>query len=142
MQLTIAQAQAIIASPVFAMRGLPASTSYKFARLMKVIQSELQTYDSERMKLIEDCKGVLNEESNTYKFTKENEKRFGASIAPLLEETFDIGGNFPMELPHLDLSPAELLQLDPLFDIPEPSASPATDGARNPSTPTPLKRRK
>jgi hypothetical protein len=139
MQLTIAQAQLIIASPILGMR-LPAAVSYKFAKMAKIIQGELQTYDAERMKLIEEFHGKLSKDEKKFEFSNEDEKAFNESIAPLLAETFDIGSNFPMALPDLDLSPAELMQLDPLFDVPEPG-KPAPAKKAAPKR-TPLKRRK
>lgn len=117
--LSILQAQKIITSPIFGMR-LPVAVSYQFTRLAKVLQAELRTMEEERGKLIEACGGVLNEDKTQYHFTPEQSPAFQQGINDLMAVTLSVE-HFPMDLGRLgavELSPAELMQLEPLFDFP------------------------
>jgi hypothetical protein len=117
--ITILQAQAIINSPIFGMR-LPTAVSYKFTKLFKTLQAELRTADETRQKLIEECGGVLNEAKTLFTFTPEQTPAFQQGITDLGAVTFSVD-NFPMDLERLgaiELSPAELMHLEPIFDVP------------------------
>jgi hypothetical protein len=118
-QITIAQAQAIINSPIFGMR-LPVAVGYKFSKLGKQIQGELKTAQEETSKLIQACHGVLSKDEKTWHFEGEDSVAFYAGIQELEAQAFGVE-NFPMDLERLgsvELSPAELIQLEPLFDMP------------------------
>jgi hypothetical protein len=118
--ITILQAQAIIASPIFGMRFPAIAVTHEFVKLYKVIQAELRTVDETRQKLIEECGGVLNEDKTLFTFTPEQAPAFQQGINDLMAVTFKVE-NFPMDLERIgsiELSPAELMQLEPLFDVP------------------------
>ena len=122
MQITLSQAQQILASPIFG-KLLPVKVSFKFTKLAKVINEEMKLVDIERAKLIESCNGVLSEDKAQFTFTGEDGARFQGSMNALMENTVDIGPNFPMPIETLgevvDLTPLELLPLEVLFDMPE-----------------------
>jgi hypothetical protein len=122
MLITLSQAQAINSSPIFAVK-LPTAVSYQFAKLGKVIAGELKTFGEEQMKLIKTCNGVPSEtDPNYFTFSPDTAPAFQIGMTDLLSAEFDIGGTWPMDLAKLgavELSPAELMQLDPLFTIPE-----------------------
>lgn len=121
MKVSLAQLQTIGMSPIFGMK-MPAATSYKFSKLAKVLQEEMKTFDEERKKLIEGHNGVINEEGTQYSFKPEDAKPFADAMAALMEATVEIGHHFPLSLDAIggvELSPADLMQLEPLFDVEE-----------------------
>ena len=61
------------------------------------------------------------EDKTRWVFEGDEEKASTAEGMAMLETSIDIGGRFPMELPHDEFSPAALAQLQPLFDVPSPS---------------------
>jgi hypothetical protein len=115
MLITINQAQNILNSPIFGWK-LPPSTSYKFAKLVKTIHGEMATFDAERLKLIESHGGVMSEDKTRYDF-EDGGQAFNAAFADLLKTTVDIGCHFPMPIPEVEFTPAELMGLEPLFDV-------------------------
>lgn len=119
MQLTLLQAQQIIQSPVFGIKTLPTKTSYRFAKLAKKIQAELKDFDEARQTLIASCNGILSEDGQQFVFAPTDAPAFAKGMTELLEETFDLDPVWPMPLDDLgpvDLSPADLLILDPLIN--------------------------
>ncbi len=121
MQITFAQAQAIMASPIFAMK-LPTTTSFHFARLGKLIMGELKTFEEERQKLIAACNGVLSEDKTRFDFPEATQPAFTIGMRDLLQTAFEIPAFWPMALAQLgpvELSPNDLVQLDPLIQAPE-----------------------
>ena len=124
MDITLSQLLSIINSPIFGMK-LPTATSYKFSKLAKILSAEAQHFNEVRMALIEEHSGVLSDDNSQYKFDAENAPLFSKELEALLATTVDVGHHFPMKLEALgssiELSPAELMQLEPLFDIEDAS---------------------
>lgn len=122
MQITIAQAQNIISSPIFGLK-LPMAISFQIARLGKGIQAELKTYDEELGKLIKSCNGTQAEDKpGFFVFGPDTATAFQIGMLDLLEATFDVGSAWPMDLGKLgsiELSATELMNLDPLFTVSE-----------------------
>jgi hypothetical protein len=112
------QAQQVIGSPVFGIKTLPTKISYRFGKLAKKIQAELKELDEARQKLIEDCHGVLSEDKAQFAFSPEDAPAFAKGMADLFAEAFDLDPVWPMaidELGNVELSPADLLILEPLI---------------------------
>jgi len=124
MDITLLQARNIVNSQIFGMK-LPVATSYKFSKLLKILQSDMQLFEENRKKLIEDHHGVLSEDKMQFTFAPEDIKPFNDDVEALMASTVDIGRNFPVKLeslgPAIELTPADLFQLEPLFDVPEES---------------------
>lgn len=119
MNITVLQAQAISNSPIFGMRMAPA-VSFKFAQLAKTLQAELKTADEERLKLILAHHGVLSEDKTLFSFPPEEVEGCNASMEALQSSHIEISGFWPMPLEKLgalELSPAELLALEPLLSV-------------------------
>jgi hypothetical protein len=108
---------------------LRTDVSFKFAKLAKSLAPDLAIFDEERQKLIEECGGELNEAGTRWAFAVEKAPAFNAGMKALGEVTCEIGPHWPMKLSSLgavELSPSELMQLEPLFDIetPKPTLNP------------------
>ena len=109
MQITLLQGQNILQSSIFGQK-LPGAISYKFAKLAKLLQAEMETVESQRRKLIEEAGGTLPEGG---------EASFQVAFKEVLDSPLEIGVHFPMAVPNLEFAPAELIQLEPLFDMPD-----------------------
>ncbi len=118
MQITLLQGQNILQSSIFGQK-LPGAISYKFAKLAKLLQAEMETVESQRRKLIEEAGGTLPEGSNQYIFPEGGEASFQVAFKEVLDSPLEIGVHFPMAVPNLEFAPAELIQLEPLFDMPD-----------------------
>lgn len=147
MHITLAQAQSIMGSRIFAEK-LPPAVSYKFAKLGKLLVGEMQTMEEERKKLLVSMGAILpagaeklppNAPPVEYQFPKGNKAEFQAAFKELTESTVDIGCHWPMEVPNIELSPLELMALDPLFDVPEEPATPEQTPEARP--PKPLRKK-
>lgn len=119
MLITLAQASAATTSSIFGLK-LPVAVSYKFAKLAKLLQAELQGFGEARKTLIEDHHGVLSSDGTQFTFAPEDQKTFGEAIKTLLDTTIEIGHHFPMKLEMLgsaELSAGDLLQVEFLFSV-------------------------
>lgn len=119
MLITLKQATDISSSPIFGMK-LPPASAYKFGKLLKLLVAELATFDTVRAGLIEEHNGVLREDGLVYEFQPEDIKPFQTAIDAVLASTIDVGHHFPMSIESLgqiDLSPADFMRLDSLFDV-------------------------
>ena len=118
MQLTLLQAQQIIQSPLFGINTLPTKIAYRFTKLARRIQGELKGFDEARQKLITECNGVLTEDGSQFNFSPTDAPAFAQGMNDLMGEGFDLESIWPMpidELGQVELSPADLLILEPLF---------------------------
>ena len=121
MQITLQQAQAIRGSFIFGTK-LPSATGYKFQKLVKLLQTELQAMEAERLKLIESVGATKSEDGTQFVFTDDQAPLFNEGMRDLFSTTVDIGVHFPLPLEavgNLEFTPLELMQLEPLFDMEE-----------------------
>ena len=117
MLITFAQASAATTSSIFGLK-LPVAVSYKFAKLAKLLQAELQSFDESRKTLIDEHHGILSADGSQFSFAPEDQKAFAEAVKDLLDTTIDIGHHFPMKLEMLgtaELSAGDLLQVEFLF---------------------------
>lgn len=120
MKITFEQAQAILYSGIFTAK-LPVAAGFKFARLGKQLVGEMETFNTSRMKLIEDCGGVLNEEKQNFTFSPENETRFVEGFKSLLLAEIEVGDAFPISVADLgdaSFSPNDLAPIEPILALP------------------------
>ena len=118
MQLSLLQAQQIISSPIFGLKTLPTKVSYRFGKLATKIQAELKDFDKARQELIESCHGILSEDKTNFTFSPDDAPVFSKGVQELFDETFELESVWPMPidmLGNVELSPADLLTLEPLF---------------------------
>ena len=118
MQLTPNQAQPMLSTSIFGMR-LPSAISYKFAKLLKILQTEMQDVEAHRRKLIEEYGGAINPDGTRFEFPEGKEAEFTEAFTEVTKVPFDIGVNFPVPMPDITISPAELSVLAPLFVFPD-----------------------
>jgi len=71
---------------------LSVKTSYGLAKLNKAVQSELDIYEKERIKLCERY-GKKNETEQRYEFEPEHQREFEAAIAELQAQETDISAD-------------------------------------------------
>ena len=118
MQITLEQLLELGTSPIFAAK-LPAATSYKFAKLGKLIQREMETYEQVRQKLIEEHHGVQSADGSKFDFSDEDMLAFKAALKSLLETQVEIGIHFPLKIASLGdtctLTPQELFAVEPIL---------------------------
>ena len=63
--------------------------AFKFAKVLKCVSEEIQRYETVRISSAEEL-GELVEESNQYKFSKENGVKFHAQLKELLETEVEL----------------------------------------------------
>lgn len=120
MKISIEQARVIMQSAIFGEK-LPAATSFRFARLGKTLVQEMETFNAERVKLIDRCGGVLNEDGTQYTFSPENAPTFQDGFKSLVSVEIDIGDAFPIpvkDLGEASFSPNDLALIEPLLALP------------------------
>lgn len=105
-------------------KPLRGRTAFQVARLLKMLDNELSTYNDTRMKIVEqyakrkeDGSFELNDR-NEYQFTAENMQSFVNEINKLLEEQITVDAN-PISLADLDsieFTPSEMVALEPFIE--------------------------
>lgn len=100
---------------------LPAVASYRIAKAVKAVGTELADYDAARIALCQKY-GTLPEGGQEFQFTPEQMPLFHAELVQLLEEEVAVAFPrlAPSELGDLQIEPAHLMALDGvvLFDAP------------------------
>ena len=92
---------------------LPAKASYRVAKALKVLQPELEEYETQRLKLAKQY-GVPNADNTGFDFTAENAPKFSAEMQTLLDEevTITLTPVHIDDLGSLDIEPSHLVALD------------------------------
>ena len=101
-----------------AQKNLSIATSFKVAKLIKAAQAELQTYDEQRRKLLENVGSKLDESTNQYIIPKDKRENFAMMYRDLLDVEIDLPGekiNITDE--KITLSPETLLLLEPFVEF-------------------------
>ena len=98
---------------VLANTKLPAKASYRVAKAINLITSELKVYDQARVKLAEEL-GTKSEDGSRFDFADDAAKSFNDQIQALLEEEVDITlpTVTPDELGAIEIEPLHLAILD------------------------------
>ncbi|MGH9872345.1 MAG: hypothetical protein ACRD9S_07750 [Pyrinomonadaceae bacterium] len=92
---------------------LPASVSFRLARLVNAIGPEFEAYETTRKKICEQY-GTLNAETSVYDFEPEQQKLFTAAYAELVNSEIQVPGEkFQVALlSAAKLSTVDMLNLD------------------------------
>lgn len=92
---------------------LPVKTSYRVGKIINALQPELEDYEKQRQKLIQQY-GKLSEDGTQYLFEGENAVKFQEKINEILDE--DLTLIFPKlsleDLGNIEIEPAHLAALD------------------------------
>lgn len=96
-------------------RTLPVKQSYRLAKLIKAINSEMGVYEGERIKLCEKY-GTLDKDNGVYKFEGENREKFNADINVLLSQEVELDVK-PIDISDLELSAQDIISIEPFIEV-------------------------
>lgn len=100
---------------------LAPALSLKLMRLMRKLREELEPFNATKNRLIVEHKGE-SLDGKFFNFKGKNAENFNAAYKELAEAEIDLGSVWPAKLtpPDVQLSAAEWLALEPIFDLDEP----------------------
>ena len=96
-------------------RTLPVKQSYRLAKLIKAINSEMGVYEGERIKLCEKY-GTLNKEKHIYEFEDEEYKSFEADINVLQSQEVELDIKL-IDISDLELSAQDIINIEPFIEV-------------------------
>lgn len=91
-------------------------TSFKIAKLVKSINSEIEVFEKERVKLLE--KYGTKDEDNSYKISEGNKENWSKDITALLTLNVDISDEkINLSNEGIKISPADMLLIEKFIEI-------------------------
>ena len=103
----------------FVKKDLSIINSFKFAKLIKAAQAELETYNEQRIKLLEKVGSTLSEDGKQYVIPSDKRAEFAEGIAQLVSIEVEIPDKINISGENISVSPELLLALEPFIDIDE-----------------------
>lgn len=94
-------------------RTLPVKQSFRLAKLIKAVNSEMSIYDGERIKLCEKY-GTLNEEQKQYDI--KDKESFVRESTELLNQEVELDVK-PIDITELELSAQDILNIEPFIEV-------------------------
>lgn len=92
-------------------------TSFKFVKLVKAINSEIEIFNGERVKLLEKY-GKKNEENDSYEILDENKDAFNKDISELLALEVDIvTDKINLSRESVKISPSDMMAIEEFVEI-------------------------
>ena len=92
-------------------------TSFKLVKLVKAINSEIEIFNGERIKLLEKY-GTQNEEDNNYTIPNENKDAFNKDISELLALEVDITvDKINLSGESVKISPSDMMAIEEFVEM-------------------------
>ena len=115
MKIKISDMQGVLTSSVFN-RQLPVKTSYALAKIGKLFNEELKTFEEQRMKVIEKYEGKLVEDGSKFEFSDGNRELVDKEIKELWEMEVEMAVE-PISISafgNVELTPNDISLLSPI----------------------------
>ena len=94
-------------------RTLPVKQSYRLAKLIKAINSEMGVYEGERIKLCEKY-GTLSEDKTKYDI--HDTEGFNRDSEELLNQEIELEAK-PIDISGLELTAQDIIKIEPFIDV-------------------------
>lgn len=100
-------------------KPLPVKISYRLAKLIKAIESELEVFEGERKKLLERY-GTINEEKQCYNIPNDKAEKFNAEFAQLIGTETELSAEkIDLSNEDIKLTAKEFIALEPFIKFEE-----------------------
>ncbi len=96
-------------------RTLPVKQSYRLAKLIKAINSEMGVYEGERIKLCEKY-GTLSEDKTKYDIY--DTEGFNSDSEELLNQEIELEAK-PIDISGLELTAQDIIKIEPFIEVVE-----------------------
>lgn len=102
---------------VLSQKELSIATSYKVAKLIKAVNVELETFNSQRIKLLQDIGSSLSENGEQYIIPTDKRAEFAEKFAQLLAVEVEMPDKIAISGEKVSVSPDVLIALDPFIEV-------------------------
>ena len=100
-------------------KPLPVKISYRLAKLIKSIESELEVFEGERKKLLERY-GTINEEKQCYNIPNDKTEKFNAEFSQLVGTETELSAEkIDLSNEDIKLTAKEFIALEPFIKFEE-----------------------
>lgn len=114
---TILEAQPALEA--FARKDLSITTSFKVAKLIKAVNTELEAYNEQRIKLLESIGSTLSEDGKQYQIPMDKRAEFAESMDQLVSIEVTVPDKINISGEKISISPDILLALEAFVEIDE-----------------------
>ena len=104
---------------ILSQKDLSIKTSFKIAKLIKAANKELETYNEQRIKLLESIGSTLNAESGQYEIPSDKRREFAEKFNELISIEVDMPDKIDMSNENISISPDLLIALESFIDFEE-----------------------
>lgn len=112
---TILEAKDALA--VLSQKELSIATSYKVAKLIKAVNAELETFNAQRIKLLQDIGSSLSENGEQYIIPTDKRAEFAEKFSQLLAVEVEMPDKITISGESVSLSPDALIALEPFIEV-------------------------
>ena len=101
----------------FSQKELSIATSYRVAKLLKTVNAELETFNTQRIKLLQDIGSTLSEDGTQYTIPTDKRAEFAEKFSQLLAVTVEMPNKIDISGENISISPDLLMALEPFVNI-------------------------
>lgn len=103
-----------------AQKDLSIGTAYKVAKLIKLINAELEMFNEQRVKLLQDVGSTLSEDGTQYNIPMNKRQEFAEKFTELVSVSVDLPiDKIDLSNEKISVSPDLLIGLEPFIDFTE-----------------------
>lgn len=102
---------------VLSQKELSIATSYKVAKLIKAVSAELETFNTQRIKLLQDIGCTLSENGEQYIIPTDKRTEFAEKYSQLLAVEVEMPDKIAINGENVSLSPGALIALEPFIEV-------------------------
>lgn len=100
-----------------AQKDLGIATSFKAAKLIKAVDAELETFNAQRIKILESVGATLSEDGSQYNIPEDKRIDFAKKLNELLSIEVEIPDKLDISGENISIAPGLLLGLDPFITM-------------------------